>query len=131
MNRGFFGRGRATVDADVGPEQLCLVVLAEAGIRGNQPAGPPIPDLVLAGLLVGNLGIVELHRGIRLFLGQQLVEGLVVTRFPPTVRRRVTLVEQIVHTPVDQGVLLSQLVVVIDAVPVTTHVSTMAQVGPT
>ena len=130
MDRGLCRGGRAPVDADVGAEQLCFVVLTEAGMGGAQPARTPIADLVVTGLLIGNFRVIELHRGIRLFLGKLLIEGLVVARLAPAVRGRVTLVEQVVDTPVDQGVFLSQLVFVVDAVLVRTHLSTMAQVAP-
>ncbi len=72
------------------------------------------------------LAVLGVRVGVRLLLGDPLVQRLPLERLVgrrtesfargPLLRRRVALVEQIVDTPVVQGVLRLQLVLVVDAV---------------
>ncbi len=88
----------------------------EPPVGCDQPARPDTAHLVVSGLFVRDEGLVQLHRGVRDLRGQELVERVVIARFLPFLRRRVALVQEIVDTAVEQGVLLRQLIVIVDAV---------------
>ena len=91
MDRGFLGARGPAVDADVAGDEILLVVRVGTLVLGHQPARAGIravvqqePVEVLVGFLVvlvvlGQVVvIVQVERGVRLLLGEQLVEGLLV-----------------------------------------------------
>src|SRR5271165_3541924 len=87
VDRRLLGAGGPAVDADVGGDEIGLAVWMGALVLGDQPARPGIravveqePVEILVGLLVvlvvfGQV-VVDVERGVRLLLGEQLIEGL-------------------------------------------------------
>jgi hypothetical protein len=130
------------VDADVLGDQLVLVVTVRALVRRHQAAGAFDADLGTADVLA----VLRVGIDVRLLLGDPLVERLPLHRFVgrrtesfargPLLRRRVALVEQILDTPIVQGVLRLQLIFVVDAVAavvltvVLRHAPTLARTTP-
>src|SRR6185437_15910828 len=108
------GAGGPAVDADVTGDEVRLVVRMGALVLGDQTACPRVravveqqPVDVLVGLVLvvrraafGHVVVFELQGGIRLFLVQQLVEGLRLVGVPdhgrPALRRGDPAVERVV-----------------------------------
>jgi hypothetical protein len=100
VHGGFLGGRAAAVDADIGGHQVLLLVRVRALVLGDQPAGSRVGAVVeqqavhvlvarvvvlvrvlfflflFLLLVVAELGFGEVQGVVRLFLGQQLVQGL-------------------------------------------------------
>jgi hypothetical protein len=100
VHSGFLGGRAAAVDTDVGGHQVLLLVRMGALVLGDQPAGSRVGTVVeqqavhvlvarvvvlvrvlfflflFLFLVVAELGFGEVQGVVRLFLGQQLVQGL-------------------------------------------------------
>jgi hypothetical protein len=100
VHGGFLGGRAAAVDTDVGGHQVLLLVRMGALVLGDQPAGSRVGTVVeqqavhvlvarvvvlvrvlfflflFLFLVVAELGFGEVQGVVRLFLGQQLVQGL-------------------------------------------------------
>ena len=144
VNCGLLGGGCASVDTDVISHQVCLLVLAKTPVRWDKSTSSRASNLIMLrkfGFTLGFVGalllvlvvrVVCLHRRVRLFLGEKLVQAFGSRIEGGTsvwpLGRRISLVKYVVDAAIDEGVLRLKLVVLILAVFAirSTHDSTMS-----
>ena len=120
MDGSLLGTRRGAVDADVVAHEVLLGVLARTTVRIDQTAGAGVADFLVdrrLGVLIG------VRVDVGLLLRNPLVEVLTLRGFlgggaetlagAVLLRRRVSLVEDVVDASVDEGVLRLPLVEVL------------------